>query len=138
MASGPAAVSAFAGTSAVTRRLLTNIVGKLLAFHCTVEPGMKFVPTTLRVKLGPACSLLFGDTAAMLGVGFSGGVPVTGSPPPQEVSRHKVHMAVRSNGNIFMRRSQTPNSNAATQLIDLCSREDAGTGCSSHEHFTAG
>jgi hypothetical protein len=46
---------ALAGTAAVSRALLTKVVGKLLPFHCTLESEMKFEPTTLRVSDGPPC-----------------------------------------------------------------------------------
>jgi len=63
MASGPDAERELAGMSAVTRLLLTKLVCRLLPFHWTVELGRKFEPTTLRVKAGPPCLLLFGDKA---------------------------------------------------------------------------
>lgn len=65
----------------MSRALLTKVVAKLLPFHCTLEPEMKFEPTTLRVKAGPPCWLLFGDKAATAGPGLGGG-PVE-LPPPQ-------------------------------------------------------
>lgn len=54
-ASGPGAAMALAGTAAVSRALLTKVVGRLLPFHCTFESEMKFEPTTLRVNDGPPC-----------------------------------------------------------------------------------
>ena len=45
---------------------------------------MKFDPTTLSVNPAPPCSLLLGEIAATVGVGFGagGGVPPP-EPPPQ-------------------------------------------------------
>jgi hypothetical protein len=33
--------------------LLTNVVVRAVAFHCTTAPFTKFVPVTVRVKAGP-------------------------------------------------------------------------------------
>lgn|SRR5581483_1459961 len=83
MASGPAAPTALAGTAAVMRLLLTNAVGKLMAFSLTVDPDAKFVPTTLSVNAGPPWALLFGDRAVTEGVGPAlGGGAVTAREPP--------------------------------------------------------
>ena len=78
--SAPDPATALAGTSAVSTTLLTKVVAKLLPFHCTLEPEMKFEPITLRVKAGPPCWLLFGDKAATAGPGLGGG-PVELPPP---------------------------------------------------------
>jgi len=83
MESGPGEERRFAETSAVTRRLLTKVVCKAEAFHLMVEPETKFEPTTLRVKPGPPCLLLLGDTAAMDGTGLVIPPPPAPPPPPQ-------------------------------------------------------
>ena len=69
IASGPDAASAEAGTAAVTRVLLTKVVCRLVAFKRTVAPEVKFEPTTLSVKAGPPCALLFGERALITGTG---------------------------------------------------------------------
>jgi hypothetical protein len=69
--------------AAVSKAPLTKVVGRVLLFHCTLEPEMKFEPTTLRVKAGPPCSLLLGDKAAMAGTGLGGGPVELPLPPPQ-------------------------------------------------------
>jgi hypothetical protein len=82
MVSGPGVATALADTLAVSKELLTNVVGKVLAFHCTVEEGTKFDPTTLRVKPGSPCLLLLGDIAAIVGTGLEGTVGLLEEPLP--------------------------------------------------------
>jgi hypothetical protein len=82
MVSGPAVATALADTLAVSKELLTNVVGKVLAFHCTVEEGTKFDPTTLRVKPGSPCLPLLGDIAAIVGTGLEGTVGLLEEPLP--------------------------------------------------------
>jgi len=64
--SSPDFETALAGTAAVTSWLFTNVVVSGLPFHCTIEPEVKFDPTTLNVNAPPPCKLLLGDSALIL------------------------------------------------------------------------
>ena len=75
----PAWARRVAGTNAVNWVLLTNVVAKLVPFHCTVEPSTKLTPFTVSVKpLLPAWTE-FGLRPVMNGmlVGKSVAVKVT-------------------------------------------------------------
>ena len=85
---------ALAGMSAVSRFLLTKVVGTLPLFHSTFDVDRKFDPTTLNVKDGPPCWLLFGDKASILGTGLErGGFADPTSPLPPQPARQ---MAAKS------------------------------------------
>lgn len=59
----------------------TNVVGRLALFHRTTDPGTKFVPLTMRVKLGPPAWVEAGLRPVMAGtpgVGVAVGVKVGG------------------------------------------------------------
>ena len=51
--------------------LLTNVVVRLLPFHRTTEPEIKFVPFTVRVKPAPPADALLGATPLRVGTGFT-------------------------------------------------------------------
>src|ERR1700684_1279653 len=55
-----------ARTRAVSNSLFTKVVAKLLPFHCTADPEVKLLPTTLSTNPALCCALLFGDKASIL------------------------------------------------------------------------
>jgi hypothetical protein len=68
---------------------------------------MKLEPTTLNVNWGPPWSLLFGEIAAICGVGLGVGggglfVDVEAVLPPQEVKRAIVQPTVRKANGAFI------------------------------------
>jgi len=62
-----------AGMATVSWVLLTNVVVRLLPFHCAVDVVTKPEPFTVKVNAGPPAATVEGETEVMLGVGLGGG-----------------------------------------------------------------
>src|SRR5262245_36312247 len=56
----PALAMSAAAMLAVRLVLLTNVVGRALLFHCTVEPATKLAPSTVSVNAGPCARVCRG------------------------------------------------------------------------------
>jgi len=73
------------GTVADNCVLLTNVVVTADPFHVTVEPWMKFDPTTASVRLDAPIETVSGDTDTKAGMGlFAGGGVFELFEPPHE------------------------------------------------------
>ena len=66
-ASPPLAMS-LAGMDAVSRVLLTKVVGRVAPFHRTTEPETKLLPFTVSVNAGPPTAASAGDSDDNVGV----------------------------------------------------------------------
>jgi len=66
----PATATSLAGMTAVSRVVLTNVVVRLLPFHCTTEVETKFEPFTVKEKDCPPASTAEGDKELILGTGL--------------------------------------------------------------------
>ena len=81
------AISA-AGIAAVNWVALTNVVVRLLPFHCTTDAEIKFVPFTVSVNAAPPAKALLGAMEVRVGTGLFGTAAVivnvkpVESPPP--------------------------------------------------------
>ena len=64
--------------------LLTNVVARLLPFHCTVELEMKFEPFTVRANPALPAVTLEGESELTLGAGL-GGAALGGDGPAAPV-----------------------------------------------------
>jgi hypothetical protein len=53
--------------------VLTNVVGRLLPFHCTTEQGKKLPPVTLSVMAAVPAVALTGKSEAIVGTGSAAG-----------------------------------------------------------------
>jgi hypothetical protein len=71
----------------MTWLLLTNFVDRMLVFHSIVVPDTNLEPLTAKVKAGPPCVPVLGDTAIKVGARLGGGNVVLVEPPPHDVSR---------------------------------------------------
>jgi len=68
----PAAAMSLARIWAVSCEPLTNVVARLLPFHCTVEAEMKFEPFTVRENPGLPAVTLEEESELKLGAGLAG------------------------------------------------------------------
>src|SRR5712691_8777609 len=66
----PAVVRSLGGMLAVSWVALTKVVVRVPPFHCTTEAGTKPLPVTARVKAGPPCSALLGESDPSAGTGL--------------------------------------------------------------------
>ena len=65
--------------------MLTNVVERLLPFHCTTEVSTKFDPYTIRVNPAEPAAVIAGDRDAIVGTGIdftetAGEIPELASP----------------------------------------------------------
>ena len=65
--------------------MLTNVVERLIPFHCTTELGTKLDPYTIRVNPAPPLIVVAGDRDLIVGTGIdftetAGEVPELASP----------------------------------------------------------
>src|SRR5712691_7225924 len=67
----PAVVRSLPGMLVVSWVALTKVVVRMPPFHCTTEAGTKPLPVTVRVKAGPPCSALLGESEERAGTGFT-------------------------------------------------------------------
>ena len=56
----------------MTWLLLTNFVDRMLVFHSIVVPDTNLEPLTAKVKAGPPCVPVLGDTAIKVGARLGG------------------------------------------------------------------
>ena len=66
----PAEAMSVAEMFAVTSIALTKNVVRLTPFHCTVEPGTKFVPNTVKANPAPPAVAELGDRLVVVGTGL--------------------------------------------------------------------
>src|SRR5260370_39242514 len=84
----PATEISSAPICAVTWLALTNVVNRLLPFHCSAAPDAKFEPFTVRLKAGPPRVALFGEMAATVGTGLVRAGAGAQLAPPQPARMH--------------------------------------------------
>src|SRR5437667_10955620 len=72
VAKPPAAISADE-IAAVSCVLLTYVVGRVVPFQRTREPGTKESPFTVSVNAGPPAAVLSGETEVTTGTGLTDG-----------------------------------------------------------------
>ena len=77
----PAFARSLAGIEARSWVLFMNVVVRLLPFHRTVDPEMKFPPVSVIVKPAPPTVALLGVSEASVGAGFCPAVMVKVSVP---------------------------------------------------------
>jgi hypothetical protein len=70
----PGVVSRLAGTAALSWFALTKLVVRPDAFHRTVDPELKFVPFTVKVKPGAVAVAELGVMLVIVGTGAAGGL----------------------------------------------------------------
>src|SRR5215471_6616861 len=69
MAAEPGTAISVGATVAVSRLLLTNVVGRFCPFHCTAAPNAKLLPDTVRVNPPEPAGTDRGVVPAILGPG---------------------------------------------------------------------
>jgi hypothetical protein len=67
-----------------------------MAFHCTVEVEMKFVPVTVSVKDGPPAVVLAGESELIVGTGLLLGGGGEVPPPPPQLPTRRASSAVKA------------------------------------------
>jgi|HubBroStandDraft_1064217.scaffolds.fasta_scaffold132350_1 hypothetical protein len=82
----PAAAMSVAVIAAVSCVADTNVVVRLEPFHCTVEPEMKLLPFTVKVKAAPPMVADEGESELIAGTGLDGGGFDDDDEPPQPES----------------------------------------------------
>src|SRR5262245_10463266 len=68
----PATATSPAEICAVSRALLTKVVGRALPFHWMVDPATKLLPSTVKVKAGAPATTLLGERAVTRGASGDG------------------------------------------------------------------
>src|SRR5260370_40338794 len=98
----PATEISSAPICAVTWLALTNVVNRLLPFHCSAAPDTKFEPFTVRVKAGPPRVELFGEIAAIVGTGLSSGGGGAELALPQPARNRELQRKSKNNRGFFI------------------------------------
>jgi hypothetical protein len=89
----PPAATSPEGIAAVSWLPPTNVVERLLPFHCTTELEMKPEPFSVREKPAPPAVALDGEIEVIEGMGLGGGVLVP--PPPPHPARLNAAATIR-------------------------------------------
>jgi len=79
---GPPVPMSLAGIEALSCMLLTNVVARLLPFHCNTELEMNPEPFTVSVNAAPPAAALLGESDVMEGCG--------GADPPHAARQKKM------------------------------------------------
>jgi hypothetical protein len=86
IAAEPWVAMSVAGMAAVILVEETNVLVRSTPFQRTFDPGMKLLPVTVRVKVGPPAIAELGEIPVITGIGLAGGlmvkVRVPDAPPP--------------------------------------------------------